>query len=515
MALNFTKETNLRDPNLKFVRTGLPDNFEQEAKKIFDYKNPYETDKNGSIHHTNTTIDARQDLATMTLPGRADLDRLFDQAASGYSLKLVDHPIEIGPVKTPIIDGTQWAKKINDHLASISEIIPNMPMIMCVMATVGGGKSTILHSLLPAYAHPDCFKQVRIYSSSMGQDPITLTMLAHRHPEVDIECHETPDFAFIYSKSEEVRKHYAAQTAAAQRGLNTEKKQKQSSKWAKYLRPYDSIIHPYQNDDGSHHGRDPHVPKYNNYWPNRPKLLSLIQNDDYFKSLPAAVNESGLTSLQKHFTTSKDFKEERMAAIDWTDKHPMQPVVEINLSRQNTIERQDKALLGKNMRMNPHTHKAVHEPTPCLFIFEDCAYMFHGSGGTRFNAWLSTIRHSHCAVIFIFQQKTSIPRFLRTVATHAIIMRCNNGLELQSLEDEWGGTVTDFLGKYHAATSCYPGRERDFLFIDLRKENKAYRSFYGELTTTDIETANKEVKQLQKDIPKEPTLTTKHRKLKK
>lgn len=493
--LNWTRETNLRNPDLSRVDTGPATESAKRSRKDFDYKNPYITLPDGAIAHANTVIDARVPIESVCLPGRQDLDAKMKKKNTSYRIKKADKPIEIGPVKEPIIDGTLWSKKINAELEKISDMIPNMPMILCVMATVGGGKSTILHTLLPAYAHPDRFPQVRIYSSSMGQDPITMTMMANRHPDVDIECATEPNFNFIYSKADEVRLHYANEAEMAKNGYFKKPVSKLHDRIVKSLQPFDSLTHPHTNEDGSRHGRIPRVPNFRSDWHTKPKLLSVICGEqpveyELAKSMPVA--DAGIQPRQSRIHTLKP--------VNFTDLNPMQHVRDLNLKDTTTMEQQRRMRIASEARARPFDYKVVHEPTPCLFIFEDCAYMFHGPGSTQFNAWLSTIRHSHCAVIFIFQQKTAVPRFLRTVATHAIIMRCNNGLELQSLEDEWGGTITDFLGKYHAATTPIDGRDRDFLYVDLRKENCAYRSLYGSLENAEEVTAQSEERDKQPSV---------------
>lgn len=433
---------------------------------------------------------------SVTLPGRADMVMKMKEAPLSYSIKPFEKEIALGPTTTPIIDGTKWSEELNKYIKGQSDALPTLPLIGIVVGGVGSGKTSLLVQLLQVYGHPECFKEIRIYSPSLGADPVLLTYLADRHPDIDVVVGKNPDLEYMMKKQQEVEMAFAPEYDVALRGRRKKPKMARTYLQMTQTEP-DSISHPWTNLDGKGHGRIPLLPDYTHLRKNPPPILiPLLEHERQQRSLAKAkpkligIREQTVHAQEQYARRDRLFSKslDNFAPpsvdkpIDITTAHPMEHVVNVNLEYPSIINLQSNIQQALLRDKDPIKYGKHHDIKPGLIIFDDCAYQFDsGPFAKTFLRWLTVIRHSHCAVLFMFQKKTAVPPIIRDLATHLFLFRVNNGRELESMEEEWGGTVPDFLGKYHAATTGVGDRTKDFLYVDLRSGGKAYRAFSGEL----------------------------------
>jgi len=417
------------------------------------------------------------------------------EAPLNYRIEPFKKEIALGPTAKPIIDGTKWSEELNKYITAQSDALPTLPMIGIVVGGVGSGKTSLLVQLLQVYGHPDCFKEIRIYSPSLGADPVLLTYLADRHPDIDVMVSKFPDLEYMKKKQEEVELAFAPEYDVAIRGRRKKKSRARTYLEMEQQEP-DSISHPWTNLDGKGHGRIPLLPDYTRNRKKPPSILiPLIEHErQQNKSHPTTkyigIHQQVVRAQEAYARRDKLFSRKLDSysppsinePIDITTAHPMEHLVNVNLQYPTLLNLQSNIQQAALRDKDPIKYAKHHDIKPGLIIFDDCAYQFDsGPFAKHFLRWLTVIRHSHCAVLFMFQKKTAVPPIIRDLATHLFLFRVNNGRELDSMEEEWGGTVPDFLGKYHAATAGVGDRTKDFLYVDLRSGGKAYRAFSGEL----------------------------------
>jgi len=365
----------------------------------------------------------------------------------------------------------------------------------------------MLCQLLQAYCHPKCFKDIKIYSQSMGNDPVMLTFMNNRHPEVDVTLEAAPNMPFLRELAARVRDEYAEYNQLAQVG-RFKKPSKKESLLARQMKEFDDVDHPYTSSSGIHHGRDLHLPFLNN---NAMEHLDPLTQLFYKKvqsglmPSPCPVGPSSMISTQRlkfghmkrmlnnsELSKHNDPMWRKFAPLVYEKDDPEIPhntdvmttahhALMLNLNHPDLRSVQIAQQRTTEAKIHPAEYKLKKEKSGTLLVFDDCGWMFHtGTGSREIERFMTMIRHSHCGAIFLFQQTSSIPRIMRTIATDLFIFRLQNTHEVRFLMEEFGGAISDFDGKYYAATKEVEGRDRDFMWVDIMKD-KAYRAFTGEI----------------------------------
>lgn len=440
------------------------------------------------------------------LPGRLNLEEQQEGPMEGYRFESHKKPFQIGPMEDLIVDGTAWAKKANEYIQSVSDGLPEMPMIACMIGGIGAGKTTALANLLSVYANENCFNEIHCFSASMGLDPLMLTVQYLRDPNVKMEFHTELDFDFLNKLHDDIQAEYAEYAKLAKIGKfhKKEGRTEVGQRMATAILDTHSRNTPYINPDGTHHGEKLRLPA--------PSATS----SSFMSPLELKMGSSGgpfqtrtCGGFIRKMKTSNAY-EYRKAMLESESKLPFAKLfdptlAQIDKSKEPSLPRntnlKDLADVALQMNVEDPDYNAVQarhaeltkamesgskvmslnkKEKRTLMVFDDCAYAFHRPGADKFKRWITMIRHTHCAAIFCFQQVTSVPPIVRTCCTHMMLWRvlCSN--EMKRLQDEWGGVVPDFLGAYHATTSKQPGHEKDFLFVDLRK-GIANRGFAGKV----------------------------------
>ncbi len=497
-----------------------PDFDKHVGAKDFDFREPTNRDwtqvttvlPDGRLVFDNVEPPPPLD-PNVLLPGKNTRREEIEAAADGYRLKPIPKPIAIGKTKEFNFDPTVWVKEINDKLEAISPVLPQLPMVACMYGTIGSGKSTIwAANLLQAYMSTGVFKQIRFYSQTCANDPVFLTAFENRNPDVDFEAKEAVDFPFLVEKAREMKEFMSEVTKKAMIG-KYHKKESPMNLIQQAWQEFDDTSHPYTNKDGTHHGRKPHVPNKARPATHVPELLrhyKMYPSESYHKNT-AQIGEFMKHSIGLYTTphvakalfqnkldatymysdqevrmhTQDDHRSgirDRMhAPEDITFTNMDQRVIDMNLRDPNVIHAQIRTQMYEKRLADPKGFTRKVALKPCLIFFDDSAYVFNtGPGAEFFKKWLPTIRHSACGVVFMGQQKTGFPRIVRTLTTHAMFAKGMNDQELQSVDEEYGGLVIDFEGKYYAATHPVGERDRDFLYCDFNKK-KQYRSMDAEL----------------------------------
>lgn len=444
-----------------------------------------------------------------SLPGRVQLKLEQEGPESGYTFQPHAVPFHVGPMEDLIVDGTSWANNVNEYIKTVSDGLPEMPMIACMIGGIGAGKSTALASLLSVYANSQCFGEVHCFSSSMGLDPLMLTVQYLRDPQVNMQFHAELDFQFLKKLHDDVLEEYAEYAKLAKIGKfhKPDKSENQLTRNMKVLlKDTHSLQHPYLDNDGKLHGEKLRLPAYGQ---NSLKFMSPLEIQMHTLGQPTRTTNGGgynrhlimdhqreyrLACLKREanlpFSTLFDEKGRELYGLDkinprLTNTRDMNSVV-IDMHVEdpdfNAMTARQKMMVSALEKGEKVLDLAAKKKGK-LLIFDDCAYAFHRPGSQEFKKWITMIRHTHCAAIFCFQQVTAVPPIVRTCATHLMLWRQNCAKEMKRLEDEWGGCVPDFLGAYHAATSRQKEHEKDFLFVDLRK-GVANRGFAGKVVPT-------------------------------
>ena len=392
---------------------------------------------------------------------RTDARRLAREV-KGYQIKSCEKPFLIGPAKDPLYDGTQWTEGINNHIRSYSDALPVLPMLLLLIGPLGGGKTTIITSLLEAYAHPNAFKKIRIASASMGMDPTILNCIYNRHPEVEYIIDEKPDLATMKEVSAKVKRAYEPLMAMAKKGkykIATEKKTESMAYW---LVDTDNPKHPGLQDDGALHGNEIYFPD-----------VRKIDEEKTLKHVPT------LHAYPKGYEGSACMP---MKPIDYSQfKNPFHDNIQAEVYRLLSTNPDLRVSLNEDHRFGLKVNEddpLVTKIDPTLWIFDDCAFALLQQG---IQQQITILRHMCSGLIAASQKLSSLPTMARTNATGIIILNIADEKEMQFFEDEYGYMCNNnFRGLYESATQHFGERTHDFLYINLR-ERKAYRSFSGEL----------------------------------
>lgn len=474
---------------------GVPDQLKTTENKEAPYTEQLQTRPDGSVCPQGFSPEEMMPDG-YPLPGRKRLEEERKGPECGYKFESHKKPFQVGPMTDTIVDGTAWAKDVNAYVANVSDGLPEMPMIACMIGGIGAGKTTALANLLSVYATPECFSEVHCFSSSMGLDPLMLTVQYLRNPAVKMEFHHELDFNFLKTLYDDVHKEYAEYAKMAKIGKfhKPESKSTVGQALVNALKDTHSVSHPYTDSAGMHHGEKLRLPQVSH--PSASTHMSALQRRMH------AANEASGVRMQTEYALRK-------SVVEAEKKLPFTKLFSCKDARLNLLEKlpeprltneKDLATVALEMNVLDPDYNAVqarHElmkkhletgqpklelqkKKGKLLVFDDCAYAFHREGAEYFKKWITMIRHTHCAAIFCFQQVTSIHPIVRTCCTHLMLWRVLCAMEMKRLEDEWGGCVPDFLGAYHATTSREPDHEKDFLFVDLRK-GVANRGFSGKV----------------------------------
>lgn len=389
--------------------------------------------------------------------------RKQSREVSSFQLKACKKPFLIGPAKDPLYDGTQWTQGINAHIQSYSDALPILPMLLLLIGPLGGGKTTIITSLLEAYAHPNAFKKIRIASASMGMDPTILNCIYNRHPEVEYIITEKLDLAVMKEVSEKVRKAYEPLLAMAKRGKYKIAPEVKTASMADWLIDIDNPKHPGLQGDGALHGNEIYFPD-----------VRTERERDCLKH-----HISTLHSYPKGYEGSYSMP---MRPLDYSQfKKPFHDNIQAEVYRLLSTNPDLRVSLNEEHRFglkNNEDSPLVSQIDPTLWINDDCAFALLQQG---IQQQMTILRHMCSGLICASQKLSSLPTMARTNATGIIILNIADEKEMQFFEEEYGYMChNNFRGLYESATQHFQDRTHDFLYINLR-ERKAFRGFSGEL----------------------------------
>ena len=427
----------------------------------------------------------------IAFPGRDARKAAKERAAKGFKIKKVKKEIALGTITNPLVDNTAWTKPMNDHLETLSDILPRIPFVLLLFAMINSGKTTIVAQLVQIYCSRHLFKEVYIFSPTAITDPTLLTIQAQRDPECVIHLATAPDFQMFKDKADEVKALYLPYERLAMVGKY--KKKEDRTLFKELQREFDNPAHPYLNADGTSHGRVPVLqrhPEFKKKTGHVP-LLTSTKSDQAVNIKTRVMKARGrfpakyqrVIDMVADITTRshKELDSEvRQAGPRIADGDIVNYPAQLNLERPSLIEAQHQAIQSEILHTNPLKYEKMRNAKPTLIVYDDSSETFHGPAARFIRGWITTIRHSMMSLILVAHKLSVVPTIVRANATHVIISRNKNPREIEALENEYGSLFEDFPGLLEAATSEVEGRPKDFLFIDLLK-GKAYRSFTGEI----------------------------------
>jgi hypothetical protein len=407
-----------------------------------------------------------------SLPSAPTKEELKARESEEYMLSTEGYtPIASGPVIDLTIDGEDWSKKINESLKEAGlDAMPKAPFVLLVVGSIAAGKTSMLKKLLDALVHKDRFSHVVIGSKSLGLDPILKEHQLFRDPSVKFEIKKrvgATDFEEQYKK---VEQYFAPWNKLATEGLFKKRPVVDNPEWHKrfFMKTHiDGDLHPFLDRNGNFHGMEPVVKD----WSDQRSAVSRFKNRALFNQ------ETHM--LQEHVPMKEEV---HSAYVQGENLHRQERVLNALLSYPDTATRTAQMAKLEAMIGNPAVARAHEPPAPVLYVFEDAAFATKQSDSMTLQEWLTIIRHIRGSCVILVQQKSSAARIYRTIATDVYIFGTKNQQELDSIEEEYGSTVTNFKRKYYAATHAIDKiGEKDFLNIPLRERDKCYRSHHGEI----------------------------------
>lgn len=414
------------------------------------------------------------------LPGSDDFKARKDRCAKGYRVKPYSVPLRFGGISNLLVNGTEWADKVNTHISSISDALPKAPFVLVIIGTIGSGKTALISQLVNLYAHQDAFSTIRLVSPTAHMDPLMMTLKAKRNPQVKFITDSQPDDAFFASLGQNVERMYGPYANLAEKGLYHRKLDPSIELLKESNKEFHSFDHPYLNSLG-----EPHGEKLRLFFPPTDRLLptQTMYGSNFSPDTMRLRKMMQLKIGNSVKNAETKFQSDLSKPINLDKESMTEFIGHMNASNPHQQALNQQLLFERNLLSNKiEASKAQYESKPTLMVYDDCAYHFKNAG--RFTQLMTIIRHAQASAMFIAQKVTAIPTMLRNLATAVIIFKIPNARELKIVEDEWGGVLPDFLGAYHAATSDVNGRDRDFLYIDMIKKT-ASRSMIGELVPTD------------------------------
>lgn len=423
------------------------------------------------FHH----VDPMPALNDGPLPLMPSKEEVKARAGRGYTFQRSKNPIALGPIINRFVDGEAWADRMNKVFESVSDVLPRVPFFLNVYGTINAGKTSTLITLLNMLTVPGGFTRVMIGSKSLGKDPMLATWLRSRNPGIKVELRKKITEADLADQARKVEMYYAPYFAAAVRGRLYKVGDHDAEDEETTMRPYDSIVHPHTDNDGIHHHRRPHLPDYSS---RRAKDSPWLESKLRRTAGPGAGLERIDHTQQPLLVLSGDVIRGRNLCLE----ERVYNAVNLSANYQEAAEQLKTQRISSQKK---NVYSAQQEPEPTLFIMEDAARSYDSMRDAEWIRLCSMIRHMHGSAVMLQQKHNTVPLFIRTIETDAIIFGTKCEAELDSLRDNYGATVEDFDGKLFACTQPVPGGpDRGFMYVKKREPDCVYRCFEGRLQSS-------------------------------
>jgi hypothetical protein len=406
------------------------------------------------------------------LPVAPTKDELKAQELEQYVLSTEGYtPIVSGPITNLSIDGEDWSKRINEDLEKNGlGAFPKAPFVVLVVGSIAAGKTSMLKRLIEAMVHPNRFKKVVIGSKSLGLDPITKEAQLMRDPECEYIFKNRITVKDFADQHHAVEAYLRPWSQLADEGFYKKEQQISNKKWHEhfYLRTnVNADLHPFIDREGRFHGQ---LPKFKDWSGQRSKGSKYdVRNYDTLE-----------TYYLKEMVPMTSYVSEKY--IEGKRLHIQEKAINAVLSYPTAAAAAAQLKRIEDGISNPGLLREHKEPSPVLYIWEDGAYATKGQDAVQLAEYMTIIRHLRASAVILIQQKSAAFRIIRTIATDVFIFGIKNEQEMKSIEDEYGGTVSNFRQKYYAATHKIDEMgEKDFMNIPLRERDVCYRSHQGRI----------------------------------
>lgn len=481
-----------------------------------------------------------QDMLTdFTLPNYRAEKEGAKQAI--YTAVPVANAFAVGKDLFPMVDGTAWTEPINAYLRTRGDLIPLLPMVAGLIGPLGTGKTLLAIHLLDILFHAQGFIRLHIMSPTAKTDPTIANWMRTRNPDGEVTVHtgidpEVMRYCF-YRAQKETDKWFKLGEESIYSKTSV-----QANSVKKDQQQFDSIAHPWTNDEGMPHGRKPNLPPAVEKNPKEHDPLShvamgghrkrkaedledelhLTNNEIYVASRRRAISSNysqGQLYTQRMIVpvtrvapcvdprTSKSTNpinntpsyHNTMKASSkriCLNKMTLQAIVRQVQLDHSTRDRQFDGQLTALRLRNERAYLDVEDCVPTLIWLDDIMDLIHHHAAMlpMMRKWICNLRHGRMACMWGVQRIKGIDPTFRTNSTHYMIFQIRNEGERRTLAEELANVVTggDFEELLHAATKPMPGRERDFLYLDIRNQI-AGRSFEYQITGTTAKVSNAEL----------------------
>lgn len=464
---NHVAVPNVRTKNVR-INGPLPS---QALKKNPNKRKVQEMTKDGRVLFRNVKEMPRipDGFALPVAPTKAELKEAenihYTISTEGYT------PIVSGPVEDLTIDGEEWSKKINESLKEDGlDALPKAPFVTLVLGSIAAGKTSALMRCLWAYAKKNRFSRVVIGSKSLGLDPMLKEVQMFRDPDVIFEVKKRISSADFEEQYNRVQSYFAPWDRLAYEGVYKKRPVHNNPEWFKRFGTkthMDGDVHPYLDRDGNFHGLQPMFKDWSSQRMQPSKFSKRVDDSTEYRMMMTMV----------------PMKEDvAMGYVIGKNLHRQEMMMNALLSYPNGAAAAAQLQKLQAAIIDPGVMRKHELPRPTLYIFEDAAYMTKHSDSMSLAEWMTIIRHLEASAMILVQQKSAAARVFRTIATDAFIFGVKNQVELDSIEEEFGSTITNFRQKFFAATRPIPGvAEKDFLNISLREPDVCYRSHHGKI----------------------------------
>lgn len=411
---------------------------------------------------------------------------------SGYKLIPSEKEYVTGPRKVKLLDGTAWAAEANKHVKSKASNMPEVPFAWMFCGAMGSGKSTWLGNILSFYVHKDCFREAHVFSPTCRIDPTLWDAVYERDPNCTIHLHENYDPDLIAKKSEEIEILFAPYLQKAMRGKFTKKEKTAENN--EFMREFDDPSHPYVTLDGRYHGHDPivEIRSATRRQERVPRKDRQRDRAELAVLLSRPIMDGAEKRLLNFMSQKTKFDPNAPIPADG-NAHEYPKLLALNNLDHTTLDARRR--LHEKALADPAGSIDLNKKRAVLFAFDDATGTIHGPFGAALSRFITRVRHYNMSILMMVHQprgRNGIPTVMRDVITHVSLAATRKPRALKVLEEEFGQDFPNFKSLMHAATCILPGREKDFLQLDL-KAGRAFRGTAGEL----VSLGPKEVKEYE------------------
>lgn len=457
------------------------------------HNEPVVKDKYGRIHLRYVTPNPPLP-PNVVLPGRRKLDEEAEEGYDGYILEKPRVEIALGKVTHPIFSGTEWTepimKFIDQHYGD--QFISSANAVIATMGGMGAGKSTLAFTILGLLARHELYKEVHIVGPTVDIDSTLFDLNFERDPKVSFTFSRQIDVPWLEKKREDMSIFLQPYKRKAFQGkYKTPEKSKAAALFHRMNKNFDDPNHPFQNSDGTLHGRAPILPQYQRkriHTDDMPDILHPHQSTQTAGSRFRLASK--FDAINSHYASEEyqnmyqkynrvplqTFQAPRRIDIVPTAQYINDMMTQLPSAKEHAAQ----AFLAEKALQDPLSFKKHQEPEPSILFIEDGSYFLKGATESYVREWVTRIRHNRQLLIINFHKVTAMITPIRAVLTDLYLSRITNSKEVEVLNKEFGGKIPDFRGKLNAATAPLPGREKDFFHANLLN-GEVYRGFSGKL----------------------------------